>query len=651
VYWNNHLHNMNDLDLSEEIKAEWRVLVIPNTRQEINKYATFLYFRVKPASSVANVCRYVATLLTAAEQRPLHSLVENQPRTHRHSERASKNKTPENQRPPASGSPRTPRIGSTQKSPANIRPATGSPSTPTSPAEIPSATPITRGKGKTRASKGTPTPIAGPLAVPFAVPDPMPRRKHRKGDTKAGDEADDDGMIVQESATTTLKETARSLVKDFNKVLTVIKENHQALNSRLTQAEKKGLSKTDALSKQLSSAGFKESAQILKQIPKLDEIAAKLDATQEAIKNLPNNLTTQMRASEKTRAEKTRAENTGAKVPQGETSEVIAQLRATLSQIPANLSAALPPADIQAGMHDVHKVLLDLKAGIATNQRDLLWLETKRVDGLTNQALALKAEAKRKKLAKDMDKKKRKAEKKEKKEKRKEKKEKKRQKKAAEEKEQIQAAKIKAEEEKTTLLSLLQKTGALRMQPSPSKPPKKARSSSQTPEKSRSRSRDRARGRSRSRSRDRARGRSKSRSRDRTRRRNKSRSRDRARGRSKSRSRDRARSRSKSRSRDRARRYSNSRSRDRAKSKQRSRSRDRDRPQSKNREAPASVLDAGEEDVGLWLIHNNLGNFRDIFKKNNVCGADLKSLSSKQLTEYGMAAHQETRFLNLIANL
>ena len=650
VYWNNHLPNMNDLDLSEGIKAEWRALVIPNTRQEDNHYSTFVYFRVKPADSAAKVCPYVMTLLTAAQQRTLHSLVEHPPRTPRHSERKAKSKAATNQGPPASGSPSTSKIGSTPKSPTNNRPATGSPSTPrknSTPKStvIPPVAPNTRGRGKSQAQKGTPPPIDGPLAVPFAVPDPMPGRKPHRGHTKAGDEADEDGTIDQESATTIFKDTARTLTTDFNKVLTEIKKNHQALNSRLTEADKKGLTKTElsALSKQLSSAGFKESAQILQQIPAIE---AKLDAAQEAIKNFPNNLTTHMRALEKTLAGKTLAENTGAKVPHSETSEVVAQLSAILSQIPEKLSAALPPAGIQAGMDDVQKVLLDLKAGIATNQRDLLWLETKRVDGLKDQALALKAEAKRKKLAKDMDKKKRKAEKKEKKEKKKEKKEKKRQKIAAEEKEQMLAAKIKAEEEKTTLLSLLQKTGALRMQPSPSKAPKKARSSSQTPEKSKSRSRDRARRRSKSRSRDRARGRSKSRSRDR------------ARGRSKSRSRDRARRRSKSRSRDRARSYSKSRSRDRATSKQRSRSRDRDRPrsgrstsQSKHREAPASVLEAGEEAVGLWLIHNNLGNFRDIFKKNNVCGADLKSLSSQQLTEFGMAAHQETRFLKLIANL
>ena len=59
------------------------------------------------------------------------------------------------------------------------------------------------------------------------------------------------------------------------------------------------------------------------------------------------------------------------------------------------------------------------------------------------------------------------------------------------------------------------------------------------------------------------------------------------------------------------------------------------------------MLDVGEEGVGMWLTKNHLGDFRDMFKKNNVCGADLKYLTTTQLKEWGMQEHQLTRFLNL----
>ena len=404
---------------------------------------------------------------------------------------------------------------------------------------------------------------------------------------------------------------------------------------------KKAPSKTEftELSKQVWNTGFKESAEILKQIPTL---AAKLDAAHEAINRLPTDLTSQMRASEKTLAK-----NSGTKAPHSEPSEVLAQMRATLSQLPTTISAALSPTGIQAGLHDVQKVLADLTAGIATNQRDLLWLETTRTAGLRDQETALKAEAKRKKHAmkeeakrkkdeKDKKKKQKKKDRKEKKKEKKQKKEKKRQKTAEDEKEQYLAAKTRAEEEKNKLLSLLQTTGALRMHRSPSKV---ERGEKRKRESENSSSSDTG---ERSGSRDRATGRKKSRSRDRSRDRSKSRSRDRSRGRKKSRSRD------------------------------RSRGRDRDRrrrgrstsvplpvspppppptPQSQNREEQASVLDAGEEGVGMWLTKNYLGDYREIFKKNNVCGADLKCLSTTQLKEWGMQDHQLTRFLNLKTKL
>ena len=635
VYWNNHLPDMNVLDLPAIIKAEWRVLVLPGTRQENCKFSTFLYFRVKPADSTANICLRVKGLISAAQRRTSHTLVAHETPTLRQSKRVSdKKENPSDRKrgPSAAGSPSTPGIEDTPKNPSKIVPATPTRRNNAKPGVTPPSPSLAR---------------VEPIIDPPTVGDTPPSRSQAR--TRRSKLGDADVMINQESATAAMfKETTRNLTAEFKHILTEVKKTNATLSEHRAETNKKAPSKIDftELSKQLSSAGFKESAEILKQIPTL---AAKLDAANEAINRLPDDLTSQMR-------KKTLAENAGTKAPQGEPSEVLAQLRATLSLIPTTISAALPPAGIQAGMHDVQKVLAELTVGMATNQRDLLWLETTRVAGLREQETALRAEAKRKKHEmkaeaqrkeheKDMKRKKKKKDRKEKKKEKKQKKEKKRQKIAADEKEQNLAAKTMTEEEKNKLLSLLQNTGALRMHRSPSKAERReerkrdSETSSSSDNSERSRSRDRATGRRKSRSRDRSTGRRKSRSRDRSRDRSKSRPRDRSRGRKKSRSRD------------------------------RSRGRDRDRrprgrstsvplpvvphplphplPQSQSCEEAASVSDVGEEGVGMWLTKNHLADFRDIFKKNNVCGADLKYLTTTQLKEWGMQEHQLTRFLNL----
>ena len=582
VYWNNHLHDMNDLELSDEIKAEWRVLVLPSTRQESNQYSTFMYFRVKPATIIADISPRIAKLITAAQRSTPQRLLQYGTRTPRQSQRVVDQKDND------SGKKR-------------VRSAVGSQNTPEA-SDTPkkaTKTPTPR-SAKSRAVTPVFAPVE-PSTEPSTVGD-TPSGRKRKGRAQVGDA---DGMVNQESVTAAmLKETTRNLSADFKKILTEVQKVNETLNEHLLETNKKVPSKTEvtALSKQLSSAGFRESAEILKQIPTL---AAKLDAAQEAIDRLPNNLTSQMRASEKTQAEKS-----GTKAPHVESDQVLAQLQATLSQIPTTISAALAPSGSQTGMHDVQKVLRDLTAGFATKERDLLWLETIRQQGLRDQETVLKAEAKRKKHEKDKKKKKKKADRKEKKKAKKEKKEKKRQKIAADEKEQILAVKAMTEEGKTQLLSLLQETGALRMHRSPSKADgdkeKKKEKKKKKERESSSECSESSESSERSGSRDRSRGRSKSRARDRGKRRRKSRSRERSR---------------------------------------------RSQHRGKNREELASVLDAGEEGVGMWLIKNNLGDFRDTFKKSNVCGADLKNLSTTTLAKFGMLEHQLARFLNLIAKL
>ena len=214
VYWNNHLHDMSGLDLPETIKREWRVLVLGDTRQERNKYSTFLYFRVRPAENAAEISPRVAGLISAAQQGASHTLVSHETRTQRQSKRVSEIKEKQIDQPSAARSPSTPGI-------------------------VP-ATPTRRNTAKGRMTPQALAPVES-LTDPSTVAD-TPTGRRRKAQAKEGDA---NGMINQESATAAtiketaaIKETAKNLTADFKKVLMEFKKTNDTLNEHRVEAKK-----------------------------------------------------------------------------------------------------------------------------------------------------------------------------------------------------------------------------------------------------------------------------------------------------------------------------------------------------------------------------------------------------------------------------
>ena len=70
-----------------------------------------------------------------------------------------------------------------------------------------------------------------------------------------------------------------------------------------------------------------------------------------------------------------------------------AELRLTLSQLPAALAKALAPTGTQDG---VQKAITDLTAGISKQDRDLLWIEQNRGEKLRKKAKKKKKKRKEK---------------------------------------------------------------------------------------------------------------------------------------------------------------------------------------------------------------------------------------------------------------
>ncbi len=628
VYWNNHLPNMKNLELSDEIKAEWQVMVLGQTRQETARISTYLYFRVKQAQRAPEISADVVALVSAARDGRVHHLGEHgTPYTRRNSERRVKTSDKKTDVTPSSLAAKTPPSRGRKKSPtanvtANVEPL-DPPSTPNTKRKVRPKTGGLDGIQEADSEGGASEPAPAPKKIGRGKPQ-IPK--------ETGSEASESTSVDKKrkaddlNITAILIETRRNLSDDMEKahqkMMAEIKRSQQAVNARLLAAEKKGLSKPalTELLKQVTSAGTKSSAELLQQFP---GFSTKLAATHDAIKSLPNTLTSQLRGSEKPKErDPLGSEKTKERHPLESTAGVQAELRFALSQLPAELAKALPPAGTQDG---VLKVIADLTAGISKKDRDLLWIEQ-------NRGVELKKKAKKKKKKR---KEKHALKEKEKQQVMKEKEQieqlaKKEKKLAKREKEERRKQELDKEKEK--LLVLLKQTGVLRKDrkyrsraSSPSSQDSSSSSRDSSPSSQDSESGRRSRSHSRSSRRMNSASRKRSRSRDRARRRRNSASGKR------------------SRSRDRARRLPK-RSRDRSK---RRSSPDRDHKTRNNK----SVLQTDEAGVGEWLESIHLGSFRKIFIQNNIVGADLKQIPSTMLTGFGMAEHQLARFVAATAAL
>ena len=587
VYWNNHLNNLNNLTLSDQIKSEWKLVILSGTAQEQSRFSTYLWLRVQPSHTSTRISSHVTTLVAAAQKCTKRDLLQHDTPSVRTSQRVQSKK----------GSPRTPGADGAQGNPVNVSPEANkaSPRTPgtdvapersvnateaTTPARrrragTPDSTAVAASKRQPQTPKATRSPDATEIA---SVATESYTRKRPKSGQEDG--MNDSGIAAF------LKDAGRNLANEFEKthqkMLAEIKRSNQAISTRLLEAEKKGLSKP-ALAELVKQITAKTSAQF----------ETKLAATHAAVERLPTILTSQMRSAEITKAGGPRA------TPEG----VSAELRVALSQLPAAFAKALAPTGTQ---DYVHKAITDLAAGLATKDRDLLWIEQKRVEDL------------RKKNKKKKKKRKEKLARKAKEKEQKMKEDKKERKIAQKEKEDRRNQELDKEKEK--FLALLKQTGALRKDSTSQDSARGKQSRSSSQDSSIASESCKRSGRKRSRSRDRARRRQNSRS-----------------------SSQESTSTSRSRSRDRARRR-RKRSRDRSKKRT---SRDRDCKPRNNQ----SVLQANEAGVGEWLERIHLGSFRKIFSQSNIVGADLKGLSSSTLQGYGMEDHQLRRFVDAVKAL
>jgi hypothetical protein len=372
VYWNNHLNSLKNLTLSEEIKSEWKLAILCGTSQEQSRFSTFLWFRVHPSKTSARVSSRVEELVAAANARTKRALLQYKTPEVRSSERVKKKAT--------KASSRTPGSDVAQVSPLNVSPeVTPAPArqrrsrTPQTPKETVSKTPEIDSAPK--------TPVRAPQTLketesktPGRAGGDKTRKRKRSEQAADMNEMDISGL---------LEETGRNLTNEIEKVhqkmLAEIKRSNQTMNARLLAAEKKGISKPvlEELLKQ-------STAKVLQNFP---DLATKLDETKDSIERLPVKLTSQMRAPEKTRA--SGPVDTRASDPEG----VSAELRLTLSQLPASLAKALAPTGTQDG---VLKAITDLTAGISKQDRDLLWIEKNRGEKLRKKAKKKKKKRKEK---------------------------------------------------------------------------------------------------------------------------------------------------------------------------------------------------------------------------------------------------------------
>ena len=357
VYWNNHLNSLKNLTLSEEIKSEWKLAILSGTSQEQSRFSTFLWFRVQPSKTSAHVSSRVETLVAAANARTKRDLLRHVTPEVRTSQRVIKKKG-------TKSSPRTPGSDVAQVSPLEATPAPARQRrsrTPQTPKETVSKTPEIASAPK--------------IATPQTLKETESKTPGRAGGDKtrkrqrSGQAADVNEMDIS----VLLEETSKNLTHEFEKVhqtmLAELKRSNQAMNARLLAAEKKGISKP-VLEELLKLS----TAKVLQNFP---DLATKLAETKDSIERLPVKLTSQMRAPEKTRASD--PVDTRASDPEG----VSAELRLTLSQLPAALAKALAPTGTQDG---VQKAITDLTAGISKQDRDLLWIEQNRGKELRKKA-------------------------------------------------------------------------------------------------------------------------------------------------------------------------------------------------------------------------------------------------------------------------